>query len=362
MVSEAKKASALIGAPPNNDRDTNIVRVWFRGYGTNDADPSLGMIFTAKRPENYVYESKQPGMIADMVIMILVIIMSTVGRLLVRTRGKYTQFGADDWVIVVAATLAYYLSVCKYIFYPAVGLTKISIALFVRRIADRASKPWRILADIFIGTVVAFIIASEYAGSLETPPICLSIAVNSKVLGAIHTVQGLMLLSAPIIILLKTIHHLDRRCLTVLGGLLQQTVAVITNDLFYQYSGVLVWTSLDLSMGTLTACLPVLDAAIMGSWRAAKTKLSSSVRHRSGTHVLSSGTNDQFTRGTQIKSVARAQTKKEYTESIEGIMQKEEGTELAIMRTDEVRLDYETVDSNTHQPSQARSQRHARFE
>jgi hypothetical protein len=121
MVSEAKKASALIGAPPNNDRDTNIVRVWvsiprrfdnivtdsvtlqFRGYGTNDADPSLGMIFTAKRPENYVYESKQPGMIADMVIMILVIIMSTVGRLLVRTRGKYTQFGADDWVIVVAA-------------------------------------------------------------------------------------------------------------------------------------------------------------------------------------------------------------------------------------------------------------------
>jgi hypothetical protein len=52
--------------------------------------------------------------------------------------------------------------VCKYIFYPAVGLTKISIALFVRRIADRASKPWRILADIFIGTVVAFIIASVF--------------------------------------------------------------------------------------------------------------------------------------------------------------------------------------------------------
>lgn len=286
-------------------------------------------------------------------------------------------------------TLAYYLSVCKYIFYPAVGLTKISIALFVRRIADRASKLWRILADIFISTVVAFIIASvfwnvficnppraawdkEYAGSLETPPVCLSTALNSKVLGAIHTVQGFMLLSAPIIILWKVQMDTGKKirlfiiwtagAITVLGGLLQQTVAVITNDTFYQYSGVLVWTSLDLSMGILTACLPVLDAAIMGSWRAAKTKLSSSGRHRSGTHVLSSGTNDHFTRNTQIKSVTRTQTKKEYTESIEGIMQKEEGTELAIMRTDEVRLDYETIEPSSHQPPQAQSQRHARFE
>jgi hypothetical protein len=128
MVSEAKKASALIGAPPSNDRDTNIIRGWvsiqrhledivtdsvplqYRGYGMNEADPSLGMIYTAKRPENYLYESKQPGMIVGMVIVILVIVLSTVGRLLVRTRGKYTQFGADDWVIIVAAVRYHLLS------------------------------------------------------------------------------------------------------------------------------------------------------------------------------------------------------------------------------------------------------------
>lgn len=103
MASEAKEASTLIGAPPNNERDTNIVRGWYRGYGMADADPSLGMIFTAKRPENYVYESKQAGMIVGMVVVILVIVTSTVARLFARTRGKHTKFGADDWVIIAAA-------------------------------------------------------------------------------------------------------------------------------------------------------------------------------------------------------------------------------------------------------------------
>lgn len=285
--------------------------------------------------------------------------------------------------------LAYYLTVCKYLFYPAVGLIKISIALFVRRVADRASKMWRILADVFIGTVVVFIIVSifwnvflcdpprsgwdkEFAGSLEAPPVCKDIALNSKVLGAVHTVQGCMLLTAPIVILWKVQMNTGKKirlfviwaagAVTVLGGLLQQTVKVVTNDTFWQYPGVLIWTSLDLSMGILTACLPVLDAAIMGSWHAAKTKLSSSGRHRTGTQVLSSGTNDHFTRGTQIKSVGRSQIRKEYSESIEGIMQKDEGTELAIMRTDEIRLDYETVDPQTPQSSQEKPKRHTRFE
>lgn len=283
-------------------------------------------------------------------------------------------------------TLAYYLAVCKYLFYPTVGLIKISIALFVRRIADRASKLWRLLADIFIATVVAFIISSvfwnvficnpprsawdkEYAGSLETPPVCLDMALNSLVLGTIHTVQGFLLLTAPIIILWKVKMDTGKKirlfvvwaagAVTVMGGLLQQVTKVITDDTFWQYSGVLVWTSLDISMGILTACLPVLDGAIIGSWRAAKTKLSSSGRHASGSHVLSSGTNNHLTRGTQTKNVARTQSKKEYSESIEDIIQKEDGTELAILRTDEVRLDYETADVAS---PPAMSKRHSRFD
>lgn len=52
--------------------------------------------------------------------------------------------------------LFYYLSMCKIIFYVAVGLIKVSITLFLRRLTDRASKVWRICADVFLVTLVAY--------------------------------------------------------------------------------------------------------------------------------------------------------------------------------------------------------------
>lgn len=56
----------------------------------------------------------------------------------------------------------YYLSICKVIFYVAVGLIKISITLFVRRLADRASRKWKLFADIFLGTVVVYILLAIF--------------------------------------------------------------------------------------------------------------------------------------------------------------------------------------------------------
>jgi uncharacterized membrane protein YhaH (DUF805 family) len=56
----------------------------------------------------------------------------------------------------------YYLTVCKIIFYVAVGLIKVSITLFVRRLADRASKAWKLFADIFLVTVVAYILLAIF--------------------------------------------------------------------------------------------------------------------------------------------------------------------------------------------------------
>lgn len=56
----------------------------------------------------------------------------------------------------------YYLSVCRIIFYVSVGLIKVSITLFVRRLADRASKKWRLFADIFLGTVVIYILLAIF--------------------------------------------------------------------------------------------------------------------------------------------------------------------------------------------------------
>lgn len=52
---------------------------------------------------------------------------------------------------------AFNLGICQVIFYVTVGLIKISITLFVRRLADRASRAWRIFTDAFLGTLVIYI-------------------------------------------------------------------------------------------------------------------------------------------------------------------------------------------------------------
>lgn len=104
MASEGLEGSALIGMPPNNQRDLDIVRGWYRRSGQWDIDASKGYLLAAKAPEDYVFgsETKQPGIIAGMVVVILALIVPTAARLIARGRGQYTQFGSDDWAIAVA--------------------------------------------------------------------------------------------------------------------------------------------------------------------------------------------------------------------------------------------------------------------
>lgn len=51
---------------------------------------------------------------------------------------------------------AYNLGICQVIFYVAVGLIKLSIALFVRRLTNTL-RAWRIFVDVFIGTLIIYI-------------------------------------------------------------------------------------------------------------------------------------------------------------------------------------------------------------
>jgi hypothetical protein len=99
----ADSASAIIGAPPNTDRDLDIVRGWYRRFGMGNVDPTKGFLLVARQPPGYVPESKQAGIIGGMVAVILAIVVPTVARLIARSRGKHTRLGSDDWAIVVAA-------------------------------------------------------------------------------------------------------------------------------------------------------------------------------------------------------------------------------------------------------------------
>lgn len=95
--------SAFVGEPPATEDDLNIVRGILRMYGLGNVDPSLGLTFSIQRPKNPPDESKQPGILAGMIIVILAIVVPTVARIIIRLRGSRTQFGPDDWAIICAA-------------------------------------------------------------------------------------------------------------------------------------------------------------------------------------------------------------------------------------------------------------------
>lgn len=95
--------SAILGNPPNNEDDFFIVRGIFRSVGLFSANASRGWITVPKEPAGYVYETKQPGIIAGMVIVMLLISVVTATRLALRYYSTKMVFGSDDWVILAAA-------------------------------------------------------------------------------------------------------------------------------------------------------------------------------------------------------------------------------------------------------------------
>lgn len=198
-------------------------------------------------------------------------------------------------------------TVCKTTFYVAVGFIKLSIAIFIRRLANRLGRGWHIMCDIFISTIIAYILLAifynifickpvaiqwdmELRGRLEPLPKCQDMVFQSKVLSGIHVAQGILLLSTPIVILWQVRMHTPKKirlfviwgtgAVTVLGGLLRQLRPTLTNDFTWDYVEVLVWTCLDISCGMLVASFPVLDGLFDIYWRKAKSSLGKSSNAR----------------------------------------------------------------------------------
>ncbi|KAI6322389.1 hypothetical protein MCOR29_004789 [Pyricularia oryzae] len=337
MVLNSTSRSAFFGQPPKTDRDFNIVRGIYRMAGVNDTlfSPSNGVYYAARVPPNYVHESKQTEIIVGMAVIIFVMLATTGARLIFKLQGYGTRFGMDDWVIIPAvclavtypmlqiymvvelgagqhtwentyedySRLAWMLETCTVLFFATVALIKISIALFVRRLAACVCKGWRVALDVFLATLVIYLVAAvlwnvlvcnptralwdvEFAGTLRTPPKCGSLVLMSKVLSLVHVFQGVTLLITPVVILWKIPMDVAKKlrlfiiwwfgAVTVTGGLLQQLAPSRSNgDIFYDYTTSLAWTSLDLTMGIITASLPTLDTAISSGWKSFRSRMSS---------------------------------------------------------------------------------------
>lgn len=191
----------------------------------------------------------------------------------------------------------YYGTISQLTYYVSVGLVKISITLFIRRLIDKSHARWKALtADIFLATLVGYILVAifwsvfscadhptasfsiRYAGTLATPAICGNVFARAWAMSIIHVVQQVVLLASPIVILWTV--RMDKYkkvrlftiwiagAISVLGGLLRQTqsTAEYASDIMWNYTSILVWTSVDLCMGLVTANLPIMDAFIFGSW------------------------------------------------------------------------------------------------
>jgi hypothetical protein len=244
---------------------------------------------------------------------------------------------------------------CKITFYQAVSLIKISIALFIRRLASGASRRWRWFCDVFLVTTGAYMLVaflwliftcypvqaqwSLYArGAIEPLPSCLDTISQSRILSGVHVAQGMILLTTPIVILWTI--QMDRAKkirlfvvwavggITVLGGLLRQVRPLIHRDMTWDYVEVLAWTSLDLALGIVTASLPVLDGMLSNAWHRAMTSI--------GISSLTTGehsTRSAIRPGGPVALNRRSPGAHVPSDSKEQIISKAGETELEIVRT-----------------------------
>lgn len=95
-------SSAHLGDPPSNEDDFFIIRGMFRSARLFNANASEGWVSVAKKPADYEHESKQAGIIAGMVVVIVLITLVTAVRLASRYFKKSMKFCLDDWVILIA--------------------------------------------------------------------------------------------------------------------------------------------------------------------------------------------------------------------------------------------------------------------
>lgn len=94
--------SALLGQPPATPDDYWIARSLLLSAGLTNVDPSQGAKIRLSRPppHQYRFETRAPSIIAGSAVSIVIMVVITVTRLLIRCFDGGVQFGADDWLII----------------------------------------------------------------------------------------------------------------------------------------------------------------------------------------------------------------------------------------------------------------------
>lgn len=277
----------------------------------------------------------------------------------------YVQY-ASFYNLGGAAVTSYYVSV---------GLIKMSITLFLRRLVHQAFRPWKIFCDVLLGTLVLYVLWAVFAttfycrpldvvwnlersGRLEEKPVCWKGGSTAEVLSVCHVVQGLILLCAPIVLLWKVRMGGWKKVrlfstwafggITIIGGLLWMLIQSNSLDKTWGYTHIIVWALIDICFGMLTASLPVLDAVIVEAWHSTTKRLASGAHSRAelsepgpaGDPGAREWTDKSRQAGSARVGISRALS----SESQEHLAQQEVmDMELGILRTIDVEVRYSMV-------------------
>lgn len=96
--------SALYGTPPVTENDLFIIKGIYRLAGlTAKVDPKKGIPLRAKKPPNYVFESWGDRAVRTAAALIVLMVLITGSRLVLRATRRDLRWGLDDWVIIPAA-------------------------------------------------------------------------------------------------------------------------------------------------------------------------------------------------------------------------------------------------------------------
>lgn len=96
--------SAFYGTPPATEEDLWIIEGVYRLVGlTGKVDPKKGIPLRAKKPPNYVFESWGDHAIRTAAALIVLMVLITGSRLVLRATRRDLRWGLDDWSIIPAA-------------------------------------------------------------------------------------------------------------------------------------------------------------------------------------------------------------------------------------------------------------------
>ena len=160
------------------------------------------------------------------------------------------------------------------LFYITVGLIKISIALFNRRLTGLTSRKWMIFHNTMLGLIVSFIVTAIFLELLKCRPLmkswdlkaygktqkCIGVAQFGLALNIIHCLLDFALLSVPVIVFCKMKMNMSKRirlialfsigCVSVIGSVNRQIVmAANALDVTCKYNRLCLNSELVLNIG-----------------------------------------------------------------------------------------------------------------